>query len=194
MSKSKRLVYVSEDLIKEAMEIARREGKPLGVFVEESIELALLAKKLGYELKEAADLLEVTRANRILGGAFVPLSVFNYLIKAISKGKSRSFNERWYESGRLHGKYLKEKFEDPIRIFKEFLKASRWDLNEIEVINGESSVKLRCFSTVLTDVGTEALLKYVEGAFHSMGYKTIRSDYMKGMIILEFKKQESTKY
>ena len=187
MSKSRRLVYVSEDLIREAMEVARSEGKSLGVFVEESIELALLAKKLGYGLKEAADLLAVTKANRVLGGTFVPLSVFNYLIKAASKGRGGSLKERWYESGRLHGKYLKEKFEDPVGAFKEFLEASRWDLNEIEVKNEGDSVKLRCFSTVLTDEGTEALLKYVEGAFHSMGYETTRSDYMKGMIILEFK-------
>jgi len=190
MLRSKRLVYLSEDLIREAMEIARREGKSLGVFVEEAVKIALLAKKLGYELKEVADLLEVTRANRILGGTFVPLNVFNYFIKVASKGKSVRFNEKWYESGRLHGRYLKEKFEDPVRVFKEFLKASRWDLNDIDVINGQDSIKLRCFSTVLTDEGTKALLKYVEGAFHGMGYETKRSDHMRGMIILEFKKAQ----
>jgi len=188
--KSKRLVYLSEDLIREAMEIAWREGKSLGVFVEEAVKIALLAKKLGYELKEVADLLEVTKANRILGGTFVPLNVFNYFIKVASRGRSVRFNEKWYESGRLHGRYLKEKFEDPVRVFKEFLKASRWDLNDIDVINGQSSIKLRCFSTVLTDEGTKALLKYVEGAFHGMGYETIRSDHMRGMIILEFKKAQ----
>jgi len=188
--KSKRLVYLSEDLIREAMEIAWREGKSLGVFVEEAVKIALLAKKLGYELKEVADLLEVTRANRILGGTFVPLNVFNYFIKVASRGKSVRFNEKWYESGRLHGRYLKEKFEDPVMVFKEFLKASRWDLNEIDVINGQDSIKLRCFSTVLTDEGTKALLKYVEGAFHGMGYETKRSDHMRGMIILEFKKAQ----
>ena len=190
MLRSKRLVYLSEDLIREAMEIARREGKSLGVFVEEAVKIALLAKKLGYELKEVADLLEVTKANRILGGTFVPLNVFNYFIKVASKGKSVRFNEKWYESGRLHGRYLKEKFEDPVRVFKAFLKASRWDLNDIDVINGQDSIKLRCFSTVLTDEGTMALLKYVEGAFHGMGYETIRSDHMRGMIILEFKKAQ----
>ena len=190
MLRSKRLVYLSEDLIREAMEIARREGKSLGVFVEEAVKIALLAKKLGYELKEVADLLEVTKANRILGGTFVPLNVFNYFIKVASRGKSVRFNEKWYESGRLHGRYLKEKFEDPVRVFKAFLKASRWDLNDIDVINGQDSIKLRCFSTVLTDEGTKALLKYVEGAFHGMGYETIRSDHMRGMIILEFKKAQ----
>jgi len=188
MSKSKRLVYVSEDLIRRSMKVARSEGKSLGVFVEESLELALSAKRLDYSLKEASELLEVVHANRTLGGAFVPLDVFNYLVKVAYRTKRGNLKERWYESGMLHGKYLKEKFEDPIEAFEAFLKAARWDLSEIEIKENEDSVRFRCFSTILTKEGTEALLKYVEGAFHSMGYETIRSDHMKGMIILEFKR------
>ncbi|MCD6412466.1 hypothetical protein J7K91_02205, partial [bacterium] len=89
--------------------------------------------------------------------------------------------------GMLHGKYLKEKFEDPIRAFKTFLEAARWDLNEVEVQKDGDTIKFRCFSTILTEEGTDMLLKYVEGVFHGLGYKTIRNDHMKGMIILEFK-------
>jgi len=188
MSKSKRLVYVSEDLIREAMEIARSEGKSLGVFVEESLRLALSAKKMGYSLKDASELLEVIHANRILGGAFIPLDVFNRLVKAAYRSGRKKFKERWYESGMLHGKYLKERFEDPVEAFKAFLEAARWDLSEVEVKENGDTIRLRCFSTVLTKEGTETLLKYVEGAFHSMGYETVKSEYLKGMIILEFKR------
>jgi len=188
MSKSKKLVYVSEDLLKEAMEVARSEGKSLGAFVEESIELALSAKETGYNLKEASKLLEVLHANKILGGTFVPLDVFNHLVKAAYRAGRGKLKERWYESGMLHGKYLKEKFENPIEAFKAFLEVVRWDLNEVELKEEGNSVRLRCFSTILTEEGTETLLRYVEGALHSMGYKTVKSDYIKGMIILEFKR------
>jgi len=188
MSKSKKLVYVSEDLLREVMEVARSEGKSLGAFVEESLELALSAKEMGYSLKEASKLLGVIHANKILGGAFVPLDVFNHLVRAAYKAGRGKLKERWYESGMLHGKYLKERFENPIEAFKAFLEAARWDLSEVEVKEDGDSVKLRCFSTVLTKEGTETLLRYVEGALHSMGYKTIKSDHIKGMIILEFKR------
>jgi len=187
MSKSKRLVYVSEDLIQEAMEVARSEGKSLGAFVEEALRLALSAKRIGYDTKEASELLEAMHANKILGGAFVPLDVFNRLVKAAYKAGRKRLKERWYESGMLHGKYLKERFEDPVEAFKVFLEAARWDLNEVEVRENGETVKFRCFSTVLTKEGTETLLKYIEGALHSMGYKTVRSDHIRGMIILEFK-------
>jgi len=188
MSKSKRLVYVSEDLIKAALEIARSEGKSLGVFVEESLRLALSAKKLGYDAEEASEILGVIHANRILGGAFVPLDVFNHLIKAAYRAGRKRLKERWYESGRLHGKYLKERFENPVEAFKVFLEASRWDLSEVEVTNKGDAFKLRCFSTVLSEEGTETLLKYIEGAITNMGYKIVKVDHIRGMIILEFKR------
>ena len=188
MSKSKRLVYVSEDLIREAMEVARSEGKSLGVFVEESLRLALSAKKIGYSLKDASELLEVIHANRILGGTFIPLEVFNRLVRVAYKSGGKKIKEGWYESGLLHGKYLKERFEDPVEAFKAFLEVARWDLSEVDVKEDGDTVRIRCFSTVLTKEGTETLLKYVEGAFHSMGYETVKSDYLKGMIILEFKR------
>jgi len=103
MSKSKRLVYVSEDLLREVMEVARSEGKSLGTYVEESLELALSARKVGYSPKEASEFLEVMHTNRILGGAFVPLDVFNHLVRAAYRSGSKKLKERWYESGLLHG-------------------------------------------------------------------------------------------
>ena len=188
MSKGKRLVYVSEDLLREVMEVARSEGKSLGVFVEESLRLALSAEGVGYSPKEAAELLEVTHANRILGGAFVPLDVFNHLVRVAYRSGRKKLKEIWYESGVLHGKYLKERFENPVEAFKAFLEAARWDLSEVEVKEEDDAVKLRCFSTILSKEGTEILLKYLEGALHSMGYEIIKSDYIRGMIILEFKR------
>ena len=188
MSKSKKLVYVSEDLINEAMEAARSEGKSLGVFVEDSLRLALSAKEMGYDTKKASKVLGAVHANRILGGAFVPLDVFNHLIRVAYRSGSKRLKERWYKSGVLHGKYLKERFEDPIEAFKTFLETSRWELGEVEVKEEGETVRLRCFSTVLTKEGTETLLKYIEGALNSMEYKIIKRDYIKGLIILEFKR------
>jgi len=188
MSKSKKLVYVSEDLINEAMETARSEGKSLGVFVEDSLRLALSAKEMGYDTREASKVLEAVHANRILGGAFVPLDVFNHLIRVAYRSGSKRLKEKWYKSGVLHGKYLNDKFEDPIEAFKTFLETSRWDLGEVEVREDGETVRLRCFSTVLTKEGAETLLKYIEGAFNSMGYRTVKSEYLKGIIILEFRR------
>ncbi len=83
---------------------------------------------------------------------------------------------------------MNEKFKDPVDAFKKFLKATRWDLSEVEIKKTENAVRFRCISTLLTGEGTKLLVKFIEGAMHSMGYQTDKSDTLKGMLILEFKK------
>jgi hypothetical protein len=185
--KGKKLVYVSEDLIEELMKVSRNKGESIGKFIEDSLRQALKVSEMGYDSKQLANFFEVMQAQRILGGAFVPLEVLNYLTSKAYSDEREQLEAKWYEGGRWHGKYLKEKFEDPVQAFKNFLEVSRWDLSEVEVKNDKGKVKVRCVSTVLTAEGTALLAKFIEGAMHGMGYETEKIDYVKGMIALEFK-------
>ena len=185
--KGKRLVYVPEDLLEEVMRTSRRRGESISRFVEETLRQAVRANHLGYSPEQAAELLEIMQAQRILGGAFVPLDVLNYLTSKAYKDEKEQLQASWYESGKLHGKYLEEKFGDPVQAFKSFLEATRWDLSEVEVRRDENMVRFTCVSTVLTKEATELLAKFMEGAMHSLGYQTEKCDYMKGMVVLEFK-------
>lgn len=185
--KGKKLVYVSEDLLESVIKASRNEGKSVSKFIEEALAQAVKTNHMGYTPQQVAEFFEVIQIHRILGGAFVPLDVLNYLTSKAYNDEKEQLQAKWYESGKWHGKYLKEKFENPIQAFKNFLKVTRWDLSEVEVKQAGDTVKLRCISTVLTKEGTELLVKFIEGAIHSMGYVTEKSDYVKGMIILQFK-------
>jgi len=187
--KGKRLVYVPADLLEVVTEASRRRGESVGKFVEETLRQAVRVNDMGYSPKQLAEFFEVMQAHRILGGAFVPLDVLNYLTSKACKDKDEKeeLQAKWYESGKWHGKYLKERFGDPVQAFKNFLEVSRWDLSEVEVKEDGNTVKLRCVSTVLTTEGTELLAKFIEGAMHSIGYQTEKSDCVKGMIVLAFK-------
>ena len=170
--KGKRLVYVSEDLLRDVMVFAKREGETIGKFVEEAIKQTLKSCKLGYSPREASELLEVTHANRILGGVFVPQGVLNHMISLAYKADKGQLQAKFYESGRLHGKYLKEKFQNPVQTLKSFLKATRWDLAEVEVKQEGEAVRLRCVSTVLSAEQTELLAKFIEGVIQAWDTKT----------------------
>ncbi|MBA7557351.1 hypothetical protein ES705_50101 [subsurface metagenome] len=78
-SKRKRLDYIPEGILADITEAARRRGESLSMFVEETLRKALREKHLGYSREQATELLEVMNTHRILGGAFVPLDVLNYL-------------------------------------------------------------------------------------------------------------------
>jgi hypothetical protein len=185
--KGKKLVYVPEDILEEVAEACRKRGESIGRFVEDALTQAVRVNEMGYDPKRLAEFFEVMQAQRVLGGTFVPLDVFNYMIKRVYREDREQLNAKWYESGGWHGKYLKERFDDPIQAFKSFLEVSRWDLGEVDVEKGGEVVNVRCVSTVLTAEGTELLAKFIEGVMHGMGYKTGKKDVVRGMIVLEFR-------
>ena len=190
MSKSegRKLVYVPDYIVEQAKKVSKGRGESLNLFISEVLSLALKAKSLGYTPQQAAEFLEIMQAQRNLGGAFVPADVLTYLNSKACGAEVEQLEKKWYESGQWHGKYLNEKFEDPVQAFKKFLEATRWDLNEVEVRQNEHIIKFRCISTLLTGKATELLAKFIEGAINSIGYQTAKSDTLKGMIVLDFKK------
>jgi hypothetical protein len=187
-SKGRRLVYVPDYIVEEAKKISKGRGESLNLFVSEVLRMALTANKLGYTPERAAEFLEIMQAQRNLGGAFVPADVLTYLNGKACEAEVEQLEKKWYESGKWHGKYLNEKFEDPVQAFKKFLEATRWDLSEVEVRQNQNNVKFRCISTLLTGKATELLATFIEGAMHSIGYQTGKCDTLKGMILLDFKR------
>ncbi|PVX25134.1 MAG: hypothetical protein CW691_05560 [Candidatus Bathyarchaeum sp.] len=187
-AKDKRLVYIPGDLVEDVKEIARQRGESLSLLISDVLKLALKANNLGYGPRQAAEFLEIMQAQRNLGGAFVPADVLTYLnSKACGTGEEELCT-KWYDSGTWHGKYINEKFKDPVQAFRKFLEATRWDLSEVEVRQNQNNVTFRCISTLLTGEATELLATFIEGAMHSMGYQTGKRDAMKGMILLYFNK------
>ncbi len=186
--RGKKLVYVSEDLLDKASKVSRAEGISLTKLVEGALLEAVKINELGYSSKQLADFLNVMQTQRVLGGLFVPSGVLEFMIDECSTNKANGLQSLWYEAGRWNGRYLKEKFENPIHAFHNFLELSRWDLNEVDIKNLGNEVKVRCVSTVMSLEGTSLLAKYIEGVINGLDYKTTTLDVMKGMIILQSKK------
>ena len=184
-TKGKKLVYISENLIDGVAKISRTRGESIGKVIEDSLKEAILVSQDGYDVEQVSDYFKVMQAHRVLGGVFVPSGVLDSLIEAVYPNGREQLITRFFESGRWHGKYLKERFEKPIEAFKSFLELSRWDLNEVEVKEQANSIKVRCVSTVLTREGTELLAKFIEGIMDGLSHKTTKADFMKGLIVLE---------
>ncbi|MCL1965848.1 MAG: hypothetical protein FWF66_05620 [Candidatus Bathyarchaeota archaeon] len=184
--KDKKLVSVSYDLVEEITKAARRRGETITKFLEEALTQAVKVTSAGYDLKQLGQFFEVMYAQKILGGAFVPLDVLNFLTATSCKTDRENVANVWFESGKWHGKYLKERFYDPVKALEDFLEASRWDLNEIEVKRFGATARVRCVSTVLSDDATRLLAKFIEGIMQGFGYKLQKCELLKGMIVQEF--------
>lgn len=184
--KDKKLVYVNYDLLEEVAKASRSRGETITKFLEEALVQAVRVTTAGYDIKQLGEFFEVMYAQRILGGAFVPLDVLNYLTDEACKDGKEPLAKVWFESGKWHGKYLKERFDDPVQSLESFLNASRWDLSEVEVKRFGVTARVRCVSTVLTEEATQLLARFIEGIMQGFGYQLQKSDILKGMIIQEF--------
>ena len=186
--KGKKLVYVSESLLEQAAKVCRDEDVSLGRLVEISLLQAVKVNRLGYRSEQMAGFFDVLQSNRVLGGLFVPSGVFDFMIEKCCKNDAVQLRSLWFESGKWSGKYLGEKFGDPVDAFKHFLELSRWDLNEVDVARNGDSVKVRCVSTVMSLENTILLSRFVEGVMTGMGYVVEHVDCLKGMVILRAKR------
>ena len=186
--KGKRLVYVSEALLEKVAKVTRDEGVSLSKLVEAALMETVKVNELGYTSKQMAEFFNVLQTNRVLGGLFIPSGVLDFMVEKCCKNDLQQLHALWYDSGKWNGKYLKEKFQNPVEAFGHFLELSRWDLNEVDVKEAGNSLKVRCVSTVMSVEGTQLLAKFIEGFVNGLGYSTEHVDCLKGMIILESKK------
>jgi hypothetical protein len=184
--KGKRLIPVPETLLSGLMEASSKEGKPLNRYIEEALQQAVRIFEAGQDLKGMVRYFEILQSQKASGAVFTPLTVFDFLTNKVYATDKEKLLDMWFTSGKWYGKYLTEKFENPVQSLVDLLQAARWDLNEVDVKRIDGKIKFRCTSTALTKEGTELLLKFIEGALAGMEYKTVKSEFMKGLVIVEF--------
>ncbi|MEM2806370.1 MAG: hypothetical protein QXK86_05940 [Candidatus Bathyarchaeia archaeon] len=189
MKVSKKLVYVSEDVLNAIAEVCRREGIAVGKFIDDALREAVRLEGLGYGLKEAVEFMEVVRAQRVLGGVFMPREVLDFMVESVYRAERDKLLAQCFEAGKLYGRYLRERFRDHIGALKSFLEFTRWDLGEVNVSQEGGAYRLRCVSTVLSAEGTELLAKFLEGAVSGFGCNVLKLDSMRGIIVIEFREK-----
>ncbi len=185
-SKGKRLIPVPEALLKGLMDASSKEGKPLNSYIEEALQQAVKVFETGQNLEGMVRYFEILQSQKASGAIFTPLNVFDFMTRKVYATDKEKLLDVWFESGKWYGKYLREKFENSVQALADLLQAARWDLNEVNVKEIDGKLKLRCTSTALTKEGTELLLKFISGALDGMECKTLKSEFMKGLILVEF--------
>lgn len=190
VAKGKKLILVPSDLVAKLTEISNVEGKIFYGFISEIFEQALRAHEMGHTLKDLVDFFELMETQKASGAVIAPLEGLTFLISEVYPSKSEVLFGKWYESGEWYGKYLMARFhkQNPVEAFAKLLQVSQWDLKEVHVTQNTDSVRFRCVSPLLPLENTKLLLNFIKGVMHSLGYGTIMEDYLKGIIVLEFKR------
>jgi len=148
-SRGKKLVYVSEDLLDAISAISKKKGESISKFVEDNLKEAVRVEQLGHDSGEMVGLLESLQVQRVLGGTFVPLDVLTQMCNRSFVQEKDLLMSLWFDSGKLYGKYIAERYDSPIAALMNLQTTMRWDRNEVAIREGKSVSKFRGGSTSL---------------------------------------------
>ena len=183
----KKLIPLSINIVEKASQIAKRKMSSLSRFVEDAVKHAIkLEEELGFNLDYSYSILKAVKTLKVLGGVFIPQPVLECLVDENCRFNKEKILEKWFESGKLYGVYLKDS-DNKAQILQAFFEISRWNFNEVRISNESSNYKIKCVATSITSEETEYIIKFLEGLITGLMCSLSHLEYIKGLIIAEFK-------
>jgi len=192
--KGKKLILVREDLLEDILKITAKEGKTVFAFTNEVLEQALKAYEMQTSPPELLEFYKLMKLEKDRGAVIIPIDLLNNLTKKCYETDKEDLLQWWYDCGLWYGKYLsiKSQTESWFQTFEKLMKKCAWNVSDFSITTQGENVSVKCVSPYFTMESTEAFTKFLEGIMHSANYETIKNECLKGMILLNFKKQEST--
>jgi len=185
-SRKPKLIRAPGDLVTRLNEAANRQGKTFYNYVAEIFEQAVRAYEMKRDLKEIIDSYEILEVHKEAGTIFTPRHIIDYLIEKTYNEDGESLQKLWYQTGKWYGIYFKEKFNDSLEAFLRLLQEGRWDLTEVTMKQNKGTVEFSCISAFISQERTNLIRDFIEGAMHSLGYKTQDIDCFRGILRLKF--------
>lgn len=191
-TKGRKLILIRDDLLEDIIKVTAREGKTVYAFTNEVFEEVLKAYEMQTNPAELLEFYTLMKLEKDRGTVIISLDLLNYLVKKSYEGDKGELLQKWYECGLWCGKYLsiRSQKEDWFETFEKLMKKCAWNISDFSITTRGENVSMKCISPYLTTESTEAFLKFLEGIIHSSGYKTVKNECLKGMVLLDFRKQE----
>ncbi|MEM1545246.1 MAG: hypothetical protein QXY40_01210 [Candidatus Methanomethylicia archaeon] len=192
VSKDKKLIAVPGDLLEKIYAVSAKEGKTPFLYINEIFEQALRAHDMGKSLRQVIDAYIMIETVKNAGSTIISSESLHAIIQKIYENSTDELKKKWLETGGWYGKYILAKFgelKNPEEL-KNLLEAYLWDMNEIHLVRLDGKLLLRCISPHQPIELTELSASFLEGVMSALGYKCIRKDIVKGVILMEFKSIE----
>jgi predicted DNA-binding protein len=189
VSKDKKLIAVPGDLLEKIYAVSAREGKTPFLYISEIFEQALRAHDMGKSLRQVIDAYIMIETVKNSGSTIISSESLYAIIRKIYGGSSDELRRKWFETGEWYGKYILAKFgelKNPEEL-RNLIEAYLWDMNEIHLVRIDDRAVLRCISPHQPLELTELSASFLEGVMSVLGYKCVRKDVVKGVILMEFK-------
>lgn len=189
--KGRKLILIRSDLLDRIAEITAKEGKTMYGFTNEVFEQVLKAYEMNANISDVVEFYRLMQIEKETGAVVIPMSVLEYTANKCKENKKELLG-KWYDAGVWYGKYISSKFHDEelLDIVEKLMKDCLRNLTNCSVSRSNGQVKINAMSPHFSLEQTESLSKFIEGILHSFDYTTFKNECLKGMILLEFKKEK----
>jgi len=185
-SKKQKLIRAPNYLVDKLSENASHQGKTLYSYVSEIFEQAARADEMKRSLKEILDIFEILEVPKEAGAIYTPKDFLDCLLAKTFHEQGKELQQLWYHAGKWYGTYMKGRFGKPLEVLLRLLQEGKWDLNEASMNHDGEMVEFSCVSAFAPQERSLLLQSFIEGAMHSLGYKTRGKECYKGIIHLAF--------
>jgi hypothetical protein len=190
--KGRKLILIRSDLLDKIAEITAKEGKTMYGFTNEVFEHVLAMYQMNASISDVTEFYKLMQIEKETGAVIMPTYVLEYVISQLSKENKKELLEKWYESGFWYGKYISSKFpeENFLGVVEKLMSNSLRNLTNCSVSKNSEQIKIVAMSPHFSLEQTECTSRFVEGMLHSLDYITTKNECLKGMILLELKKEK----
>ena len=187
LSADTKWVVLPEELVNRAREVAIKQGVSFTDFATEALEQAVKVGGWGASLKEVTDLFNIHEVMRASGAIQVQRSDFDEMLQESYEKDREKLLADWRIAGRWYGEYLRAVYRDEVLEYLEKVLRVSWNLNEVEVVEEDYTVKISFTSFVMSSEFTELLIDFISGLMTALGYKAEEVDAVKGLASLTYK-------
>ena len=186
LSADTKWVVLPEELVNRAREAAIKQGVSFTDFATEALEQAIKVGGWGASLKEVTDLFNIHEVMRASGAIQIQRSDFDEMLRGYYEKDREKLLADWRVAGRWYGEYLRAVFTDGVLDHLEKVLRVSWNLNEVEVVEEDYTVKISFTSFTMSSEFTELLVEFMAGLMSALGYKAKKVDAVKGLAALTY--------
>lgn len=169
-------------------EIAKRENFTLFGLVNETLEQAVRADRLGTSLSDIVDEYSALKMAKESGFILVSEGLFYQVLDWVFEERREDLEKLWYTFGQWFGKYHSAKFpqEDQLRMFEKVMKTLTWEASEFSLTQSADTVNLRVIAPRFPLSHSVLLSSFFKGVMQTFGLSPSRNEISPGVIFLTF--------
>lgn len=180
------MLAARDDLADALGKIAGQRGFTLFSMVNDLLELAIQADKMGISLKETVEAHKLAKDVRDASFTLILESLlYDTACMAYEKANAKAM-QTWFDAGVWIGaRYVSRGSKDPLGDYERELLGFSWNIPSITLERSGSKVSIRILSPRFPESYTILFTRYLEGVLFGCGYEVTFGEVGKGNIRLE---------